>query len=91
MIYQLFTGRYIDLSKLVSVSEITTGQLMNQFELHFQLLEGPIVIAQTDSGVMVNPNGWANWKVINADLEKEREVIITKWNEFLIKTPTVNG
>jgi hypothetical protein len=88
MIYKLFTGRYIDISKLVSVSEITEDKRLDEkhFTLTFQLLEKPIIIKMR--GTMIfreQPCG--SW-IFNYDdkneinAEEGRDKILNDWQAF---------
>lgn len=82
MIYQLFNGRYIDLSKLVSVSEISADDWWITFYLTMQLVETPIEIKITKHGALVRANGSISQQSIE-DIHAERENIIYDWQEFI--------
>jgi hypothetical protein len=90
MIYKLFTGRHIDLSKLVSVSEIVRndyiGYEAKQFTLIFQLLERPIVIRMMGSAIIreASPDHWiADYDGKNETfIEQERDKILNDWQAF---------
>lgn len=81
MIYRLFTGRYIDLSKLISVSEVEHLEIAKRFDLTFQLQERPIVIYLSNHGRLP---GRSDQKY---DIEIEREKIIEDWKN--LKTQNV--
>jgi hypothetical protein len=85
MIYQLFTGRYIDFSKLIAVSEILDGKHMGdpskEFYLIFQLLENPIIIKTSRSNI-IRIDGSINYSS-NWDIETERDKIISQWSNYI--------
>jgi hypothetical protein len=82
MIYKLFSGRHIDLSKLISVSEIFQDEIgCKAFNLEFELMEYPIMIRFNSVGNYIPDTGKTNHVfVYNAD--NIREVIITTWKNF---------
>lgn len=93
MIYRLWTGRYIDLARLVSVSEVRVAGRPDyaQIELHFQLMDKPVTVTSTplidvnlpEEQAYDGRGGNARGPWINA-VNKERNKLLLAWKESML-------
>lgn len=97
MIYKTFYGKYIDLSKLVAVSEayhidrMGCGGYFVAFDMHFQLMETPITYTRevelTIDLTMGYPRIDYNKRLQESmsacdDLQKQIDVLILDWKKY---------
>ena len=85
MIYKTFFGKYIDLSKLVFVSDAYFETYKVHFELYFQILDVPIVYTRD---LTFNECGLDDeYELAISNLQSQVNEIIKAWEDFKNNPP----